>query len=83
MSYTVCWMAERPLIMACCRSAAKEAAAGDSCRRVTFYEIDQLIYNTLKVPFYHLDLIGIQRVWLHYSPCSLTYTQTSKMYPIM
>ena len=46
----------------CCRSAAKEAAAGDNCRRVTFYEIDQLIYNTLKFPFYHLDLIGIQRV---------------------
>ncbi|CAL8466399.1 g5935 [Coccomyxa elongata] len=44
-------------------SAAKEAAAGDRCRRVSFYEIDQLIYNTLKVPFYQLDIIGIQRAW--------------------
>ncbi len=29
---------------------------------MTFYELDQLIYNTLKVPFYQLDIIGIQRV---------------------
>jgi hypothetical protein len=45
-----------------CRSAAKEMAAGDRCRRISFQEIDELVYKALQIPFYHLDLIGIQRV---------------------
>lgn len=52
------------------RSAAKEGAAGDACRRVTFGEIDDIIYNTLKVPHYNLDLIGVQRVRAR-SSCTL------------
>jgi hypothetical protein len=45
-----------------CRSAAKEQAAGGGCARVSFAEVDALIYNTLKVPHAQLELVGVQRV---------------------
>ncbi len=44
------------------RSAAKEAAAGEACQWITFQDIDDIIFNVLKVPHYHLELIGVQRV---------------------
>ena len=45
-----------------CRSPAKESAAGQKCRRITFAELDDIVYNQLKLPLYHLDMIGIQKV---------------------
>ena len=45
-----------------CRSAPKELAAGEVCRRVTFAEVDDLVYNKLKLPQYQLDLVGIRTV---------------------
>ena len=47
-----------------CRSPAKESAAGQKCRRITFAELDDIVYNQLKLPLYHLDMIGIQKVIL-------------------
>lgn len=45
-----------------CRSAPKELAAGEVCRRVKFAEVDDLVYNQLKIPHYQLDLLGIHTV---------------------
>ena len=44
------------------RSPAKEVAGGEACRRLTFAELDDLVYNVLQIPLYHFDLIGIQKV---------------------
>ncbi len=55
-----------------CRSPAKESVAGLKCRRITFAELDDIVYNQLKLPLYHLDMIGIQKVIDFSSPISLT-----------
>ena len=44
------------------RSAAKQQAAGDGvCARVSFREVDALIYNN-SLPHFDLELLGVQRV---------------------
>jgi hypothetical protein len=57
---TTLWIERRPFLG--CRSPAKESAAGQKCRRITFAELDDIVYNQLKLPLYNLDMIGIQKV---------------------
>ena len=50
------------------RSAAKQQAAGDGeCARVSFGDVDKLIYNT-SLPHFQLELLGVQRVRLRRIP---------------
>ena len=78
MQPEACSTASRPWMP--CRSAAKEQAAGGACARVSFAEVDALIYDTLKVPHSQLELLGVQRVRLG-APGSLPCRSTrSKLY---